>query len=261
MVDTVEPATMVIPDEVLAEALNNAEVESKMPPVLTDSVEGEQVKPIPEYGSDEWSDYVMSEFTDDELIEGSPTVDGLRRVTNKVLGDIVCSIAKVIQSPSPANDYSATCEHYIEIYTHDGYTKKYTEVADVSSKNTDPEYARYPTAMASTRAEGRALRKALMIKRVVAAEELTEVEVEEDCVLINKSQITFLDSLCKRNDINVLKFINMGVSKYQKIQDIPHSTAAKMVSVLSEYQRNHSKIPDAIKTYDANWRIVNDGEQ
>ena len=39
----------------------------------------------------EWNDYVMSMFTDKEMYNGNPLVNGLRRVAEVVLGPIVYS--------------------------------------------------------------------------------------------------------------------------------------------------------------------------
>jgi hypothetical protein len=90
-----------------------------------------------------------------------------------------------------------------------------------------------------------------MLKRVVAAEEITEVapEAEGDAAkgLITKNQMNFLKLIAKRIDINIPKYINMGKTKYDKLEDVPYATAVKMVGVLSEFQRKKEKIPDAIK--------------
>ena len=54
----------------------------------------ESVKDIdsrPSMMDDEWSDYVMSHFKSNELIDGNPICAGLRRVAELLLGDIVNS--------------------------------------------------------------------------------------------------------------------------------------------------------------------------
>ena len=41
-----------------------------------------------EYDPD-WSEYLLDELSDHELINGAPTVDGLRRITEKCFGEII----------------------------------------------------------------------------------------------------------------------------------------------------------------------------
>ena len=43
---------------------------------------------MPEYGTKEWNDYVMSHFRKDELIDGNPICAGLRRVAAILLGTL-----------------------------------------------------------------------------------------------------------------------------------------------------------------------------
>ena len=39
----------------------------------------------------EWSEYLLDQLSDSELINGAPTVDGLRRITEKCFGEIIGS--------------------------------------------------------------------------------------------------------------------------------------------------------------------------
>src|SRR5689334_6604577 len=57
------------------------------------------VEERPDFNSYEWHDYVMKQFMPDELFEGNPTVDGLRRVTEALIGKIVESVSHVITPP------------------------------------------------------------------------------------------------------------------------------------------------------------------
>ena len=57
-----------------------------------------------------------------------------------------------------------------------GELRSYAEVSDCWHGNTDDLFCAHPAATASTRAEGRALRKALKI-RCLAAEELAKKDI------------------------------------------------------------------------------------
>ena len=217
---------------------------------------------IPDMTDITWPDYVMSQFKPEELLDGNPTVAGLRRVTELLLGPIIVSDATVVQAPNLSNDYTATVKHSITIlwsnYTDDhidGTERHFSEVADVSPNNCDAEYARFASSTASTRAEGRALRKALKLQRVIAAEEKTTVPVtDQDNGFITETQIQFIDMLCERTNINVLKYINCGENRYSDIRLIGGATAKKMVKFLSECQRDKSNIPSDIVGYESDWQ-------
>ena len=218
----------------------------------------------PSVGSAEWDSYVMSQFQNNELIDGNPICAGLRRVTELVLGDIVSSGPVQV---FPANDENgpgrATVVFKVVIECFDGKIREYSEVADVWHGNTDDLFCAHPVATASTRAEGRALRKALKL-RVLAAEELARkdiVEIVKQSVKsanridgITNQQIQFMDNFCSRFDINVLNFINMGKETYPSIYEINKDKAAQMIKHLNQYQKPDNEVPDSIKGYDANWR-------
>jgi hypothetical protein len=210
---------------------------------------------VPEITSPDWTDYILKQFGEDELIEGNPTLDGLRRICNKYLGTVIRSVSKVIVPPSFENNYSAaTVQHKIVIlWTKDveaPIKKVFQEVADVNESNTDPEYRVFASATASSRAEGRCYRKMLCLRRVIAAEEITTVAPpqnnDEGPKTINLSQKNFIKTLCNRLKMSVKKFANMGKQKYEKLDQVPYQVAQKMIGALNSYQRNNNP-PDSIK--------------
>jgi hypothetical protein len=241
------------------EALNNAQrVNDK--PIMDLKEYIDKGQDVPDMTDPEWSDYVLGQFTEDEIYKGNPTTDGLRRVAQKLLGTIIKSISHVIQAPTPANDNHATVEHSITIWwdNQPGDERVFQDVADVYAGNTDATYAIFSTATAATRAEGRSLRKALQLKRILAAEELTTVP-PEDPTHINSGQITFINMMCERNDINVLKLLAQSkTKKFNKIEDVPYITAVQISKYLSDCQNGIVKTPEGIKGYDPNWRKVNE---
>lgn len=231
-------------------------------------------KDEPAYGSKEWHEYVMSQFEDGELIDGSPTCAGLRRVAEELLGDIVISgPCQVFPSTDGNGPGRATVvfEVVFENWRGGSETRVYKEVADVWHGNTDDLFCAHPVATASTRAEGRALRKALKI-RCVAAEELTRkkdieavvkatVKVDAAVVsgIINEkdkvttAQLNFLDNKCKQLDINALKFIELS-GLTCNVNDIGKKAASDLLTLLNNYQNGGKECPSSIKGYEKNWR-------
>lgn len=227
---------------------------------------------MPAYGSEEWSDFVMSKFHKGELFDGNPVCAGLRRVAEELLGTIVVSRPSQVW-PATDSDGPGRATVVFEVvidWMDSGQLRTYSDVADVWHGNTDDLFCAHPVATASTRAEGRALRKALKVK-CLAAEELAKKDVasivrqsvqerqstdgdwqEED--KISSAQVNFIDTKCKQLDIDVLKFINMGESKYGDISDINKKTASKMLGVLNEYQTGTKQVSSEISGYNNQWR-------
>ena len=227
---------------------------------------------MPAYGSREWNDYIMSKFESHELIDGNPICAGLRRVTEDVLGSIVSSRPSQVWPSTDVNGPGrATVIFEVVINWMDsGEFRTFAEVADVWHGNTDDLFCAHPVATASTRAEGRALRKALKVK-CLAAEELAKKDIvsivrqsvdqnvgvsgewkEESNISL--PQVNFIDGKCKQLDIDVLNFINAGSEKYSSINEVSKKTASKMLATLNEYQTKTKNVPEKIKGYDSNWR-------
>lgn len=224
----------------------------------------------PSIFSDGWNDYAMSHFKPNELIDGNPVCAGLRRVAELLLGEIIDS-GPVQVFPATDNNGPGRATVVFKVtfnWMNSGQTKSFSEVADVWHGNTDDLFCAHPAATASTRAEGRALRKALKL-RCLAAEELAKkniVDIVKQAVAsaptsgeyehnknISSQQVQFIDARCNQLDIDVTKFINMGENTYGNINDITRESAKKMIKVLNTYQ-NGSEIPNKVKDYNMNWR-------
>jgi hypothetical protein len=215
----------------------------------------------------EWTDYVLSNLTDDEKIMGNPTTDGLRRIFEQVMDcEILEATSKVDQTPSRDNEMRATVTFSIAFKPNKEEqsklglykTKLVTGAADVYWGNCDKIFRNHPVAVAETRAEGRALRRALRLRKVVAAEEIAS-DIEDDVNgftvgKISNTQINFVDVMARRLDINVnklLESINMAI---ENVRNLTHDQAITIIRKLSEYQQNMNDIADDLKSYDENWK-------
>lgn len=235
------------PDEDLLNSFTNAfspETES----VATDNplaAPPEAERPLPTDPT--WSDWVIQQFTEDELYQGQPTVDGLRRVAQIVIGTIKASISTILFS----TETRVTAQHQIVFEDE----RMFGDCADVTKENIQAIFGNFLTACACTRAEGRALRKALGLKHVVAAEELNDKAPLAESLdgNIQDVQKRTLNVLCERLDINGLLFVNSGASKYEKISDITSATAVKMIQKLNDFNRDQAIIPENLKGYQKGW--------
>lgn len=220
---------------------------------------------IPSPNDIEWTDHVLSLLSDDEKIMGNPTTDGLRRIFEIVLNCVITdSSSSVVQSPSPENEKRATVIHSLTYVLKDGggaenhlNVRSVSGAADVYWGNCDKIYRNHPVAVAETRAEGRALRRALKLRKVVAAEEIAkdiEDHPDHDSVTkITNNQLNFIDVLSKRLDISVFKLLDKLAIPKDNIYNISHENAVQIIRHLTEYQQ-HNNVSDDILGYESNWK-------
>jgi hypothetical protein len=211
-----------------------------------------------------WTDYVLSLLEDDEKIVGNPTTDGLRRIFEKALNcTIIDATSDVVQSPAPDNEKRATVVHSLTYVLNDAAATEDTKcrsvsgAADVYWGNCDKIYRNHPVAVAETRAEGRALRRGLKLRKVVAAEELAkdiEDHPDHDTVTkITNNQLNFIDVIAKRTNINVKKLLDKLVLSTDNIYNISYDDAVNVVKTLTEYQQQNN-VSEDILGYESNWR-------
>ena len=209
-----------------------------------------------------WENFVMTQFEGTELDQGRPKVHGLRRVVRLLLGSIASSTAHIVQCPTMENGQRATVEYTVKVWQTKNLDRgdmphmvEYTDVSDAWNENVNGlEFARHPSATASTRSEGRALRKLLNLS-TPAAEEIATIPMDEDALngTVSEGQVTRIDLKCEELNINVMKFINSGKNKYVDIKDVPYVKAQAMCKRLGEFHRQQRDIPEMIKGYDVDW--------
>ncbi len=216
----------------------------------------------------EWNDYVLGHFSEKELFDGRPLCAGLRRVCELLLGRIVISRPTQVFPPTAADEIGRATVVW-EVVFEDGSI--FSDVADAWEGNTDDTFCVFNTATAATRAEGRALRKALRLK-TVAAEEMTTKNTAEIVKNISQTsaikkvqgeyqstgrmtenQERFIDGKSKQLDIHPAKLFkevfNLSVSK-----KIDKKQASDAIEKINEYQQNKGSIPSSITGYQQDWR-------
>lgn len=240
---------------------------------VDDQVVVEEGPQIPSYASEEWQDYVLSQFTDDELVEGKyPTLPGLRRLTEALLGEIIDSGPVNVQYEHDGKHdagratvtYNITIAWKVDLAPYIDIDKdlpyrKFRAIGGAGPHNIQPEdspFVNFPEAIAENRAEVRALRKALRLT-ACGIEELpdrgfkgskkTVDEEFEQGTKINDFQKKSLKILCERLNIDIDKFIDdFNSKKYKSIDEIERMVAGKMLRRLDEYQKDTESIPESI---------------
>lgn len=213
-----------------------------------------------------WTDYVLGLLSEDEKIAGNPTTDGLRRIFEIVLNcRLMLSTSSVVQSPSPDNEKRATVVHSLTYCLNSGIEDAtglniltVDGSADVYWGNCDKVYRNHPVAVAETRAEGRALRRALRLRKVVAAEELSkDIEDHPDDSSVSKisvNQINFIDVIAQRLNVNVIDLMKTLDMDTSNVYNISHEDAVKTIRHLTTLQQDMSKIDSTLLGYDNNWK-------
>jgi hypothetical protein len=243
---------------------DNADVEEEAEQSLPTAPSGsDEVATVPDMTDPGWTEYVMKQFEEHEFYDGYPVVDGLRRVAAKLLGPIISSKSKTVQAPTATNGLHATVEwELVFLWMRDDelgpHQRTFCDVSDVSNLNTESPFCLHAAACAATKAEGRALRKALMLSRVHTAEEMMDVpeDTGESGRKIMDSQLTFINMKCHDLDIDAMKMFAASMKKngYKTIRDIPYQKAVEAFHWLNQCQIGTKKIPDEIRGYDPDWR-------
>jgi len=216
---------------------------------------------VPVLGSKEWNDYVLSQLAGDEKQDDAPTVDGLRRVAQQLLGPIISSVTTNLLMNERATAVAYEVEFLWQYEdARQGQNVSFGGVADVTDENSTHPYSQYRAALAETRAEGRALKKALGLKKIMTAEETNPELTINTKDLISGVQLATINNLCKKQDINVKNFVeyfclNNGVDVPPVIDALTKGTGMTMIALLNDYRAdsdspNYKDIPDAIKGFE-----------
>lgn len=217
---------------------------------------------IPDPTSPEWNDYVLTKFSPQEMQFDSPTVDGLRRVAELLLGEIENVDISLVQESSSANAYHAIARCSMLIGG-----KYYSDLGDAMREGLQSgNIYRVSAAVAATRAEARVLRKALRLSRgIIAAEEKEEGansvedsgntgEQWEEKAPISSAQIATIDHLMKRYDVNGDNFLlHAGSKPYNSIKELTKSDGSGVIKALNEYGKEGNSVPASLKGYKQGW--------
>ena len=242
-------------------------VEELQSPSNTDtSVNDVVMADAPSMLSSEWHEFAMTLFDETELVDGHPLVAGLRRVSELVLGPIVFSGPTQV-FPVQRDDHHGRATVVFTVEFSNG--QRYSEVADSWEGNTDDMFCAFAVAIASTRAEARALRKALKIKGV-AAEELTKKDTAkivrdiskqkassdgdyDDQSRMSDAQYNFIDIKCKQLNIDGQKLFK-DLFNADNNKKVSKKVASDIIDKLNDYQRDKKSIPEEITGYQEEWR-------
>jgi len=221
---------------------------------------------VPSRTSLDWHLYVMGLFDESELYDGMPLVAGLRRVSQIVLGPIVESGPTQVFPPSGDDTGRATVVYKVVFQVPKEQSQEgnfssitlrsYSDAADCFIGNADDLVALHPVATASTRAEARALRKALGLT-CVSAEEVTRSKdivsdyrakkpeptdggmKSEDVMSVNQKRC--IGVICDKIKVDPVKLVKHLAGK--EVESLTKGEASKVIDALSGMQNGSVEIP------------------
>lgn len=192
-----------------------------------------------------WTEHVLSFLAENEMVNGSPKVDALRRICLRLLGPFSEEV-RIIQTPEINNDSRATAVATIT-FRNSGLV--FTGSADACSRNCDLMFSKYPVSVAETRAIGRGIRKALMLVNIIATEEATDAPADsnnEAAEFVSNSMINSLKHISSRLNIDLLKLALHMNFVVADLTELNKRQALNISNELSSFSTSEKPIPNEI---------------
>lgn len=208
-----------------------------------------------------WSEYVLQHLAHDEVDNGVPKTDALKRLIEDMVGTVISIDNEVVQAPSPENGRTAVVKSNVTVMPYVGdHALTYTGCADAVAAFIADPFCRFLTAIAETRAEGRAYRKILALKNVVTTDEIlgTDQTNADATAEITDQNVTYIDLMCgqiRGYNLNVKQLFHKTTGKeYNSIYKYSAEDSDAVMAVLRSCQKDMKVRPEGIDGYDANWK-------
>lgn len=244
--------------EIAVQVLEEIEKVTKPDPIdESDEDQCDQTKPEISPNSPDWTQYILGKFADDELEGKNPRVEGLRRVAEEVVGELIEEGCDLVAAPTVDNEMRVCVKCWV-VFDVGGTLKRFEALADAYPGNCTSIFGAYLTAMADTRGKGRCFRNALKLRQVVAAEEIDPVvaasQTGDDQQPIDPSQSTAIRVVAKRLGASIQKCLDAMDVKYELNNDgvlnlasLTKGDAKKVLGQLNGYSSSNDGIPNELK--------------
>ncbi|MFA5759398.1 MAG: hypothetical protein WC942_08615 [Clostridia bacterium] len=223
--------------------LATAEVTEEVIPIDINADSDDQTKNehVPTMGDHGWTKYVLDELLeDDEKDNGVPKTDGLRRIARRMFTKLNIT-TEIAQSPNHSN-----ADRAVVLVTIETNNAVVSGAADSCVANTDQKFEHFPVAVAETRAEGRALRKLLCLKTIVAEEAADDI-VPMNVKPIPQAMLITLQSMCKMIGVNLNKLVSYMQYEVETPEALTHQQGLEIAKQINDFKQNREAIPDAVK--------------
>lgn len=212
-----------------------------------------------------WTEYVMGQLDESEIADGYPLSHGLRRIFEKIVGQII-DIEARIQHYTPSNEermYPGEAAVQVTVkYAPTplfsagqfGTLQSITEVASTSPANAKSPYNTYPVTCSSTIAAARCYRHGLRLK-IIAREEVSGpvnkplgVNSDGKPGPITGGQKAAIRIMAERTKTDPVKMASVMLGREIKhIDEVDAVLGMTMVRELNLWQQGKKEIPDTVK--------------
>ncbi len=197
---------------------------------------------------------LMDQLDTHEIVNGYPTTSGLRRLCNDLYTITTIDTDVVQVGHMPDGGVAATLK--VTVILDNG--KRFSGVADSCSQFLQTPFDKHVVATVETKAEGRALRRALMMGSLNTYEEIIGGDDAgmaatggDDAKKISRAQLSAMSKVGKKHDINVMEVVN-GVNKdWDSIGELSFSDATRVLSNMHTISKDG--VSEALSGYDKNW--------
>lgn len=213
---------------------------------------------LPQYGSQEWQSYVLSQIKPSEQIDGFPRCFGLRRVAQDLLGPIVSSKPTTLSviPQMTANDVPTRAVTVLYEITFDWTLDRsiwvdpsnpiinYRTFGAVSDcvEDINTAWGRNPAASADTKAESRALKKALCINILSAEERVSgyDEKLEEGPKnnKITDQLVGFILAKANQLKLDISKVMTSAGIESTNVKDLTLEEGRNLFAHINTYQQN-----------------------
>jgi hypothetical protein len=168
-----------------------------------------------------------------------------------LIGPIMEEGCQLVSPPTIENGHRACVKAWIVFKTHEG-EKRFESLADVCEENCDPEFARFPTSTAETRAKGRCFRMALKLRKVVAAEEAAaEIPLageDKTEVAIQNGQISMIQLMADRLNVSIDRLLSSLEIKKGSLGQLTRTEGLMVTKHLNTLQQSGLIPPGLLRT-------------
>lgn len=192
----------------------------------------------------EWTDFILEQLHEDELFDGVPRIEGLRRMVETY----VSPIKSILSTVHPCdNGQTLTIIVTIEVHLENGQI--YSASSDANMYSCIGEFRNRLTATADTRAKSKVYREILCLRNMFTTDEVIKTEDLDEDSLVAHSQKMLINKKSAKLDIDISKLMDhiLGELAPKNLDSLKQSQAVSIMGALDDYDKERKGIPKEIK--------------